>query len=456
MKSKKYLTYPKSGHDKEGGLRIRGIVKDDSEEYPLITYITVVYNRVHTLERCIKSVLSQEYENIEYIIVDGASTDGTLEVIEEYQGEIDYYISQPDDGIYNAMNKGISLARGRFLCFMNSDDRCTPDAAEIVIKEFRRTGADIICGTRNLWQKGTKRAEITYPRYRIHHCCFRYIQMYHQSTYASSEIFDRIGGFDEKYSLLADWVWESAAIDADYQIAFISDKLSDFHYDGASLRGIEQRDREWVQWIRSLFPILSKHDAELLLNCLERDRTPLFNAKLLQSVAEKYITDRMFIKAYYETLLLVCIEDIEAIYTDRKAVRYSRAMKRGMPEFDSLKENKKRLKLLLRTSIRSDEKESAQQYKKNIGYLNELHDKYLYQVNLKYYSRRHWKRIMESSRRMTAGIKELGFGAVYLIYHFAGHLMNLCRMKIHNENRKTMRYMEQYYINNRNSWNSFR
>lgn len=304
----RYKTYPKAEADKEGGLRTKGVYKEDTEDNPLITYITVVYNRESTLERCMKSVWEQTYKNVEYIIVDGNSTDGSLKLIEENADKIDYYISQPDTGIYNAMNKGISLARGRFLCFMNSDDECVLQAAEKVIEEYKRTNADIICGTRNLYMNGQKVEEVTYPRYCIKHSNFRYIQMYHQATYASYEVFNQIGGFDESYSLLSDWIWESAAIDAGFSVDFCNEILTDFNYDGASFKGIMTKDNEWITWTMKSFQGLSKEDAELFIYSIDRDRHPMFSLATLNKVADNYRSNLKFQKAYYEDILLACIE----------------------------------------------------------------------------------------------------------------------------------------------------
>ena len=105
-----------------GGLRTKGITKTSTPEKPLITVVTVVYNGAATLEQTIQSVVNQTYDNVEYIIIDGASTDGTLDIIKKYEDRIDYWQSEPDKGIYDAMNKGLDLATGDFLIFLGADD----------------------------------------------------------------------------------------------------------------------------------------------------------------------------------------------------------------------------------------------------------------------------------------------------------------------------------------------
>lgn len=90
---------------------------------PKVSVITVVWNDVKGLERTIQSVIEQTYENVEFIIIDGGSTDGTVDVIKKYEEHIDYWISEKDNGIYDAMNKGISLATGVWVNFMNAGDK---------------------------------------------------------------------------------------------------------------------------------------------------------------------------------------------------------------------------------------------------------------------------------------------------------------------------------------------
>jgi glycosyltransferase involved in cell wall biosynthesis len=130
-----------------GGLRTKNITKQSQENMPLITVVTVVRNGEKTLEETILSVINQTYKNVEYIIVDGASTDGTLEVIKKYEDRIDYWVSEPDKGIYDAMNKGIDLATGEWINFMNSGDEFYQvTTLHDVFLDFLNHNVDIIYG----------------------------------------------------------------------------------------------------------------------------------------------------------------------------------------------------------------------------------------------------------------------------------------------------------------------
>ena len=105
-----------------GGLRKKGIFKKDKKNLPLISIITVALNSKKFLQQSINSVLNQSYKNYELIIIDGQSTDGTLNVLKKNNSKIDFWISEKDKGIYDAMNKGIKKSRGSIISILNSDD----------------------------------------------------------------------------------------------------------------------------------------------------------------------------------------------------------------------------------------------------------------------------------------------------------------------------------------------
>ncbi len=106
----------------KGGLRLKNIFKSNSSSKPLVSIITVVLNNEKFLQECLDSLHIQKYKNYEHIIIDGGSTDNTIEIIRKNENKIDYWISENDSGIYDAFNKGMDLANGDYLGFLNSDD----------------------------------------------------------------------------------------------------------------------------------------------------------------------------------------------------------------------------------------------------------------------------------------------------------------------------------------------
>lgn len=125
---------------KEGGLKTKNLShKESKPNEPLVSVITVVRNGEKDLEKTIKSIINQTYSNIEYIIVDGDSSDGTLDIIKKYEDKIDYWISEPDKGIYDGMNKGIDMTTGDWTIFMNSGDVFySENTVEKVINEIEK------------------------------------------------------------------------------------------------------------------------------------------------------------------------------------------------------------------------------------------------------------------------------------------------------------------------------
>jgi glycosyltransferase involved in cell wall biosynthesis len=105
---------------------------------PLISIITVCYNSEETLARTIESIINQTYKNIEYIIIDGASTDSTLKIIKKYDHKISKWISEKDKGIYDAFNKGLKLYSGNYVGFVNSDDFLLPNAIDILVEYIKK------------------------------------------------------------------------------------------------------------------------------------------------------------------------------------------------------------------------------------------------------------------------------------------------------------------------------
>ncbi len=142
-----------------GGLRTRGLYKAEGPE-PLVTVITIAYKCAPFIEETMLSVLNQTYSNIEYIVIDGGSTDGTLDVIKKYDHAIDYWISEPDRGIYDAINKGVRASTGQWLHCLNVKDVFSSNQTiQIVAEKYLHGEARFIYSDvflRNgIYEKGT-------------------------------------------------------------------------------------------------------------------------------------------------------------------------------------------------------------------------------------------------------------------------------------------------------------
>ena len=136
----------------QGGLSLIGKHKRNIEGKPLVTIITIVKNGEKYIENAIKSVINQTYENIEYIIIDGRSTDRTLDIIATYNESIDYWISEKDSGISDAFNKGINLANGELIGIVNSDDWLETNAVETIVNHLDEKHS-IYCGNLKLYDR---------------------------------------------------------------------------------------------------------------------------------------------------------------------------------------------------------------------------------------------------------------------------------------------------------------
>jgi glycosyltransferase len=172
-----------------------------------ITLITTCYNRAATIERTIQSAISQDYHNIEYIVIDGASTDGSMDIINRYSGHFSHIVSEADNGMYQAINKGVRLATGDIIGLLHSDDIFySADVLSKVVDAFRRNRADIVYGNgifvspdnpdkivRN-WIGGE------YNRENVK----RGWLPLHPTVYVKREVYEQCGLYDESYKIAAD------------------------------------------------------------------------------------------------------------------------------------------------------------------------------------------------------------------------------------------------------------
>lgn len=174
----------------------------NSKDSLKVSVVTINYNGAHWLDATLQSVLSQTYPDIEYIIIDGGSTDGSVNIIKGYEGRISYWVSEPDKGIYHAMNKGILQAKGDYLSFMNSGDVFhSTTAIEELVNNL--DGNDFIFGNIILKEKDRNRL-LQYPAV----LDFRFFlerAIPHQSSLIRRGLFDTFGLYNENWKISSDW-----------------------------------------------------------------------------------------------------------------------------------------------------------------------------------------------------------------------------------------------------------
>lgn len=173
-----------------------------------VTIITVCKNAEDSIEATIKSVLSQNYKNIEYIIIDGKSTDKTLGIINKYKKRISTIVSEPDGGIYFAMNKGIEKSTGDILYFLNSGDQLFKNTTiSNIVTVFKKNKTDVVYGDMALYEADKLNRLIIRRQNHVSKFMLAHDTIYHQSIFAKKKIFEKYGKFSEKYTIAADYEW---------------------------------------------------------------------------------------------------------------------------------------------------------------------------------------------------------------------------------------------------------
>ncbi|CAG5079726.1 glycosyltransferase family 2 protein [Parvicella tangerina] len=239
-----------------------------------ISIVTINYNDRNGLERTIKSVLDQTFQSFEYIVIDGGSNDGSRELLQEHTNKFDYWVSEPDNGIYNAMNKGLEHVTGDYVLFLNSGDRLF---AQDILEKVSKTGleADFNYGDLEMedehgsWIK--KYPDELTTKYLVN------AALPHQGLFIKKEVFDQYGGYNENYKIVSDWLhYAELFVQKKATFKRIPFTVSIFDRSGISSSSAHQElhDKERQEVLQMLF------SEELLALIKENNQLKVENGRL--------------------------------------------------------------------------------------------------------------------------------------------------------------------------------
>ncbi len=224
-----YYTYPIS-NEKRLFESVRRVNKIESKnEEPLVSIVTALYNNDKTLERCLESVQNQNYKNIEHIIIDGGSNENVIEILKKYKDKVGYIISEKDNGIYHAMNKGIKLARGKYICLVNSDDFYDEDHILNLVNEIKKSKSDVVYTNFNIDKNKCKSSEsIDEGIY------FGNLNVNHASFLVTKQAYNKVGLYDENLKIISDIKWIRDAYKAKVNFHYLDAYTFNFSTGGLS------------------------------------------------------------------------------------------------------------------------------------------------------------------------------------------------------------------------------
>ena len=268
----------------EGGLRAKGLFnKDSKRDKPLVSIITIVLNGEKYLEQMIQSVVNQIYDNIEYIVIDGGSTDGTLDIIRKYEDKIAYWISEKDEGMYDAINKGLKTASGTIFAYLNSDDLYLPNTVQTVV-EYLQSHPDtsLIYGDCNFIDSEGRFLYIYhYPAFEWDRfIVLNWSSIPQQATFWRRDIHKKIGYFNPEFRMAGDFEFY-ARVGKHFQIDHLKKVLATYRLHKESLSSTWQdKNEEEVERIHQRYGI-SNGFVTIWLQFLAELQVKLLNLPLM-------------------------------------------------------------------------------------------------------------------------------------------------------------------------------
>ncbi|NMH60179.1 glycosyltransferase [Alteromonas ponticola] len=260
------------------------------QDTPLVTVVTAVFNNDKTLERCIQSISLQSYPNIEHIVIDGGSNDKTTDILLKNKDYLEYVVSEPDAGIYDAMNKGISVAKGSFVCLLNSDDTYEHDFISNLVQTSKSCDADVIYSDFKIDGKLTRSVEefgagIYFGNLNANHATFL----------VKKEVYNKVGLYKTSYNIISDIVWIKDALELGIKFKKANCEGFNFYTGGASSGNDSHRKErifsEIARLYQSTFRFLSPKECISIYTF----RFAPKNAETLLTLIQKHGENQSFI-----------------------------------------------------------------------------------------------------------------------------------------------------------------
>jgi glycosyltransferase involved in cell wall biosynthesis len=200
-----------------------------SDGQPLVSIITVTLNAAETLDRTIQSVINQTYNNVEYIIIDGGSKDRTVDTITKHANRIDHWISEPDHGISDAFNKGISCAHGEIIGILNASDWYELDTVSEVVRVFKeRSEVGVVCGWLQYWRGGRQDYVFTSNPNHI----MKEMTVNHPTMFVRRSVYEKFGTFRMDFRYAMDYEFILRLVLAGVEVVSLDRILAHMQYEG--------------------------------------------------------------------------------------------------------------------------------------------------------------------------------------------------------------------------------
>jgi glycosyltransferase involved in cell wall biosynthesis len=303
----------------------------DDNIKPLVSVVTPSFNQADYLEDTIKSVLAQDYPAIEYLIVDGGSTDGSQDIIHKYTSELSWWVSEPDEGQASAINKGMANARGEIVAWLNSDDLYLPGAVSRAVAEFQlHPQLGLVFGNAvTIDADGCPIKELVFPNWQLEDLVgFRIICQ--PAVFIAHELYEQVGGLDLNYHFMLDHhLWIRIACQA--HIEHIASMLAAARHHEAAKNVSQAADfgretLEVMEWMRTqpeLASLMAANQRRVNAGAYRLNARYLMDGgqytPALKSYAKAFINQPVYTARHWHRVVYACLgmlgfKDLDSLY----------------------------------------------------------------------------------------------------------------------------------------------